>query len=116
VTHEERLLIDALFERLSSMEGAQRDPDAEALIADKLQKNPGAAYALAQTVLMQNQELAALEARLVNLQARLGRSEMPLPGSRRTDDALVAARVMGRRDTHSFLGTAAGVALAVVGL
>ena len=51
MTPEERNLITELFDRLASLENAQRDPAAEQVIYDGFQRAPNAAYALVQTVL-----------------------------------------------------------------
>ena len=114
MTREERLLIEALFERLAPMGSVLRDAEAETLIAEKLEQNPGAAYAMAQAVLMQNQELAAAEARLVNLQAQLDKADAA--AGRTKAEGLLTPRLMGFPEAHGFLGTAAVVALAVIGL
>lgn len=59
----DRHAIEGLFGKLGQAAQAQphRDPQAEALIADLMARNPGAAYYLAQTVIMQEQALAAAE-------------------------------------------------------
>jgi len=46
MTPQERQMIDDLFDRLSRLEGAQRDPDAVAAIAQGQRKAPNALYAL----------------------------------------------------------------------
>jgi len=57
MTPNEKALIEDLFTRLRANVGSQRDGEAEQLIAGEMQKTPGAAYALAQTVLVQDQAL-----------------------------------------------------------
>ena len=59
----DRHAIEGLFGKLGQAAQAQphRDPQAEALIADLMARNPGAAYYLAQTVIMQEQALATDE-------------------------------------------------------
>ena len=46
MTPQERQLVDDLFDRLSKLESAPRDPDAIAAISDGLRKAPSAVYAL----------------------------------------------------------------------
>jgi hypothetical protein len=57
MTPQERQLVDELFNRLSRMESAPRDPDAAAAIAEGLRSAPNAIYALVQTVLVQDEAL-----------------------------------------------------------
>lgn len=62
----DRTAIEGLFGKLGQAAQAQphRDPEAEALIAELMARNPGAAYYLAQTVIMQEQALHAAEAQM----------------------------------------------------
>ncbi|MCK1385342.1 DUF2076 domain-containing protein [Bradyrhizobium sp. 21] len=69
MTPQERQLVDELFDRLSKLENAPRDPDAVAAISDGLRKAPGAVYALAQTVLLQDEALKRAHARIQELEA-----------------------------------------------
>jgi hypothetical protein len=114
MTEQERMLIDALFDRLGALDTAPHDPEAEGFITARLRGNPGLAYTLAQTVLMQNQELAAAEARLVNLQAEVekagGTSSLPF-----LRDDLRAAGRLEARSPQGFLASAPIVTLAVAG-
>ena len=57
MTPQERQLVDDLFDRLSKVESAPRDPDAAAAIAQGLRGAPNAVYALVQTVLLQDEAL-----------------------------------------------------------
>lgn len=66
---QERQLVDELFDRLSKLESAPRDPDAIAAISDGLRKAPGAVYALVQTVLLQDEALKRAHARIQELEA-----------------------------------------------
>ena len=59
MTPQERQLVDELFDRLSKLENAPRDPDAIAAIMHGLRKAPGAIYALVQTALLQDEALQA---------------------------------------------------------
>lgn len=69
MTPQERQLVDELFDRLSKLENAPRDPDAIAAISDGLRKAPGAVYALTQTVLLQDEALKRAHARIQELEA-----------------------------------------------
>jgi hypothetical protein len=69
MTPQERQLVDDLFDRLSRMEGAPRDPDATAAIAQGLRAAPNAVYALVQTVLVQDEALRRANAHIQELEA-----------------------------------------------
>lgn len=64
----ERQLIQDLFDRLRSAEGQRRDPEVERLIADELRRAPHATYAMAQTIIAQNQALETAAARIEALE------------------------------------------------
>lgn len=68
MTPQERQLVDELFDRLANLEDAPRDPDAERAIADGLRRAPHAAYALVQTVLVQDEALKRANARIQELE------------------------------------------------
>ena len=72
MTPEERNLIGELFDRLATLEDAARDPEAERAIKDGLRQAPNAAYALVQTVLVQDEALKRADARIRALEAELG--------------------------------------------
>lgn len=69
MTPQERQLVDELFDRLSKLENAPRDPDAIAAISDRLRKAPGAVYALVQTTLLQDEALRRAHDRIQELEA-----------------------------------------------
>ncbi|HLX14370.1 MAG TPA: DUF2076 domain-containing protein [Bradyrhizobium sp.] len=69
MTPQERQMVDDLFERLSKTEGAPRDPDAIAAIAQGLRVAPNAIYALVQTVLVQDEALKRADSRIQELEA-----------------------------------------------
>ena len=68
MTPQERQLVADLFERLGSLEGNKRDPEAEALIQDGLRRAPHALYALVQTTLIQDEALRNADARIQELE------------------------------------------------
>lgn len=69
MTPQERQLVAELFERLASLEGAPRDPDADRTIRDGLRQAPNAVYALVQTCLVQDEALKQANARIEELEA-----------------------------------------------
>jgi hypothetical protein len=69
MTPQERQLVDDLFDRLSKMERAPRDPDATAAITQGLRAAPNAVYALVQTVLVQDEALKRANSRIEELEA-----------------------------------------------
>jgi hypothetical protein len=74
LTRNDRDAIDGLFERLADAErkGGPRDAEAEALIRDKIARQPAAPYYLAQTVVVQQDALNQAEQRIEELEAELG--------------------------------------------
>ena len=69
MTPQERQLVEDLFDRLSKVESAPRDPDAIAAIAEGLRKAPNAVYALVQTTLLQDEALKRANSRIQELEA-----------------------------------------------
>jgi uncharacterized protein len=70
MTPEERQLLAGLFQRVASTAATPRDGEAEAFINDAIRMQPHATYALAQTVLVQQQALEAAAKRLQELEAQ----------------------------------------------
>jgi hypothetical protein len=68
MTPEERKLVTDLFDRLATLEDAQRDPEAERAIMDGLRQAPNAVYALVQTALVQDMALKRADARIRELE------------------------------------------------
>lgn len=70
MTPQEQQLIESLFQRLtqSAAQSGPRDPEAEALIQERVQSLPGAAYYMAQAMLVQERALQQAEARLAGQQ------------------------------------------------
>jgi len=77
MTPEERNLVIELFDRLATLEDAQRDPEAERLIRDGLRQAPNAPYALVQTVLVQDEALKRADARIRELESASAAEEPP---------------------------------------
>ena len=73
MTPQERQLVADLFDRLASLEGERRDPDAERVIREGLARAPNAMYALVQSVLVQDEALKRANAHIEELEhARAG--------------------------------------------
>jgi uncharacterized protein len=68
MTPQEQQLVADLFNRLASLEGQRRDPDAERLIREGLGVAPNSVYALVQTVLVQDEALKRASARIEELE------------------------------------------------
>jgi hypothetical protein len=69
MTPQERQMIDDLFDRVSRLENAPRDPDAMDAISQGLRKAPNGVYALVQTVLLQDEALKRANSRIQELEA-----------------------------------------------
>src|SRR5262249_9712809 len=69
MTPEERNLVIELFDRLATLEDAQRDPEAERLIRDGLRQAPNALYGWLKTVLGQAEALNRAAARIRELES-----------------------------------------------
>lgn len=68
---QERQVISDIFRRLEQVADQPRDPEAERFIAEKLRQQPYAPYAMAQTVFIQEQALANLQAENEHLRAEI---------------------------------------------
>jgi uncharacterized protein len=80
MTPQEQQLVADLFDRLASLEGQRRDPDAERLIREGLGRAPNAVYALVQSVLVQDEALKRASARIEELEHAAGSTESPQGG------------------------------------
>jgi len=74
MTPDEKKMIGELFERIAkNQESADRkDREAEAFIRDAVQRDAGAAYTLTQMALVQEHALKLADARIRELEAKLG--------------------------------------------
>ncbi|WP_158691324.1 DUF2076 domain-containing protein, partial [Cronobacter sakazakii] len=70
---EEQRLIDGLFDRLKAAgeNSAPRDADAERWIEQHMRNQPGAAYYMAQTILIQEAAMKQLNGRIQALEAEV---------------------------------------------
>ncbi|MBK1839559.1 DUF2076 domain-containing protein [Azospirillum sp. YIM B02556] len=71
MTPEERTLLSDLFRRLREVESQPRDAEAEDFIRRSVQDQPLSSYYMAQTVLVQQQALAAAQTRIEELERQL---------------------------------------------
>lgn len=73
---QDRKAIEDLFGKLANVEqqAAPRDTEAETFVRDRLNAQPAAAYYMAQTIIVQEQALAAAEARLKDMESRASSS------------------------------------------
>jgi hypothetical protein len=101
MTPQERQLVTELFDRLATLEGKPRDPEAEALIANGLRNAPHAPYALVQTVLVQDEALRNADARIRELEG--GDAAAPAEGGFLDNmrDAFLGRRAEGRGSVPS---------------
>ena len=98
MTPQESELVKALFDRLSQLETAQRDPEAERLIAQGLARAPHAVYALVQTMLLQDEALKRANARIEELQVQTSAAAEPEQPSTSFLDSMREA--LGGRAPH----------------
>ncbi len=134
MTPQERQLVDALFDRLATLEDTRRDPQADSAIRDGLRRAPNAVYALVQTVLIQDEALKRADARIRELEGgaepsqqegsflddmrgalfgeRNARGSVP---SVRPGEAMPSPAQPAQGGGGSFLGTAAAAAAGVIG-
>lgn len=96
----DRQAIEALFDKLATLErqSLPRDGESEALIRDKIARQPGAPYYMAQTIVVQEQALAAAEARLAELGAQVAQASRTSGGF---FDSLFGGRRQPARSTGS---------------
>ena len=80
---QDRQAIEGVFSRLGELErqGVTRDPQADTFIQSRMQEQPGAAYFLAQTVVVQDQALQAAQARIAELEQRAGAAGAGMAGA-----------------------------------
>ncbi|RYE10293.1 MAG: DUF2076 domain-containing protein [Hyphomicrobiales bacterium] len=116
LSRDDRNAINGLFERLQDAErrGGPRDAEAEALIHQKMAAQPGAAYYLAQTVVVQQEALKEAERRMEELEGRSRQMAQRGPWDREPaqDDRRQGG---GFNQGGGFLAGAAQTALGVAG-
>ena len=105
MTPQERELITKLFERLTPLENAPRDPEAERAIAEGLARAPHAIYPLVQTVLVQDEALKAANTKIEELLTELG--EPPPEQQQRKGGFIESMReiLFGKRESQPHAGS-----------
>ena len=71
MTPQERDLIESVFSRLAQTTGTPKDPEAQALIAERIGALPDAAYGLVQAVLVQENIIKQAQLHIADLERRL---------------------------------------------
>ena len=71
MNQQERDIIAGLFDRLKSAESQQRDPEVDAFIKERLVQQPGAVYALLQSMYVSDQALNDLSRQNEAMQGQL---------------------------------------------
>ena len=73
MNNEDRIAIEGVFSRLQEVErqGGPREPEAEQFIRSRIKAQPGAAYYLAQTVLVQEHALKTAQQKITELEQRV---------------------------------------------
>lgn len=119
---EDRNAIDTLFARLEDVEkrSGPRDADAEDLIRRRMAEQPGSAYYLAQTVVVQERALEEAQHRIEALEAQVERGTQARRGPWGGDNRQVQAderydRRGGNFGGGGFLAGAAQTAMGVAG-
>lgn len=81
MTPQERDVIAGIFDRLRQVADQPRDPEADRFIQEQLRAQPYAAYAMAQSIYVQEQALTNLQSQVEQLQAEVQRlrSQPPQP-------------------------------------
>ncbi len=96
MTPQEEQLLNSLIDRLNQTPLQEKDPDAEALLSNRLAGNPDALYMLAQTVLVQNIALDQANSRLGQLQQQIQQLQQQRTQPAHTTSFL--GRLLGDRD------------------
>jgi hypothetical protein len=87
MNQDDRQLIADLFDRMHTVEGLDKDRDAEALIHQSMRQNPDSPYLLVQSVLAQEVALQKAEARIRELEGQVGQRA---PGAARASAGFAA--------------------------
>ena len=96
MTPQEEQLLNSLIERINQTQLEEKDPDAEALLNQKLAANPDALYMLAQTVLVQNIALDQAKAQVTQLEQQMQQIQQQRPQPAHATSFL--GRLLGEHD------------------
>ena len=75
MTPQEQLILDDFLQRLAAVNGTVKDPQADALINQRLASQPDALYLLVQRSLLQQHALDAAKAQIAQLQAQVANQQ-----------------------------------------
>ena len=75
MTPQEQLILDDFLQRLAAVNGTVKDPQADALISQRLAGQPDALYLLVQRSLLQQHALDAAKAQIAQLQAQVANQQ-----------------------------------------
>ena len=81
MTSQERQLLESFLDRIANAPAPQRDPEADALIRERIGSRPDALYILTQTALIEDIALRNANARIQELQQQLQSQGEPQQGS-----------------------------------
>src|SRR5579859_5324464 len=81
MTPQEQQLLDDFLQRLAAAGMVTKDPQADALIHQRLAGQPDALYLLVQRSLLQQQALEGAKTQIAQLQAQLGAQQQQGGGS-----------------------------------
>lgn len=96
MTPQEEQLLNSLIERINQTQLEEKDPDADALLNQKLGPNPDALYMLAQTVLVQNIAVDQAKAQIAQLQQQIQQLQQQRSQPAHTTSFL--GRLLGEHD------------------
>lgn len=102
--HNDKQAIDGLFGKLAQVEqqAAPRDAEAESFIADRIARQPGAPYFMAQTIVVQEQALNAAQARIEELEQQAQQTQQGGGFLSRMFGGAPAAPVTRRQTTQGY--------------
>ncbi len=99
---EEKNLIDGLFARLHAVEGqsAPREPQADALIREHVARQPAAPYFMAQAIIVQENAIEQLDARIKEQAAEIEALKGAQNASQQNSGGFLAGLFGGRSQAH----------------
>lgn len=96
---QERQIITGIFERLEQTAAQTRDPEADRFIAERIQRQPYAPYAMAQTIYVQEQALTNLHTRNQELEAEIERLR-PQPSQGQSRSGILSGMLGSRNESR----------------
>lgn len=118
----DKTAIEALFGKLDEVErqAPPRDADSETFIHERIRRQPGAPYFMAQTIIVQDQALRSAQERIAELEAQPVHSAQPSSRAARAPTSgmsvpRIGAAAGSQRGGGGFLAGAAQTAMGVAG-